>query len=70
VELALSPADPLVHEVLVAALTACGIDAADGAATPRSAWSAAALADGVARDPREDDGYALSPRNTRGATRT
>jgi hypothetical protein len=68
VELALSPADPPGHELL-AALTACGIDPADSVAAPRSAWSAAALAEGVARDPREDDGYALSPRNTRGATR-
>ena len=68
-KLQLSPADSLGHDVLVAALTACGIDAADCAATLRSAWSAAALAEGVARDPREDDGYALSPRKTRGATR-
>ena len=68
-ELALSPADSLGHDVLVAALVASGIDAADGVAPRRSAWSAAALAEGVARDPREDEGYALSSRNTRGATR-
>ena len=63
------PADAAEHEVLAAAMAQCAIDAADGTQPNRSPWSTAALSEGVARDPREDDGYALSPRSTRGATR-
>ena len=65
----LSPADPLTRDLLVAALEEHGLDAADSTSRRRSPWSDAALVEGVARDPRDDDGYALSPRKTRGATR-
>jgi hypothetical protein len=34
-----------------------------------SGWRATALLEAVERDPRGADGYALSPRSTRGATR-
>jgi hypothetical protein len=56
-------------EAVLAALEEAGIAA--GVVPPRreSTWRAAALAEAVERDPREADGYALSPRSTRGATR-
>lgn len=56
-------------EAVLAALDEAGI-ASDLAPTGRdNAWRAAALAEAVDRDPRDVDGYAPSPRSTRGATR-
>lgn len=56
---------PPVDEALAEALTEA-LEAERAAARPStSAWQRAALAEGV----EHDDGYAFSPRSTRGATR-
>jgi hypothetical protein len=70
VELELVPSPgPGEAEAVRAALDQAGI--ADGLvpSARESAWRAAALLEAVERDPRDADGYALSPRSTRGATR-
>jgi hypothetical protein len=70
VELEFVPRPPSGEaEAVLAALAEAGV-AADLVQNGRdSAWRAAALLEAVERDPRGADGYALSPRSTRGATR-
>jgi hypothetical protein len=54
---------------VLAALAEAGIRDGLAPTGQDSAWRAAALLEAVERDPRDVDGYALSPRSTRGATR-
>ncbi len=62
-------ADDRLEEVVVTAVGRAHVDLGDAPPAYRSPWRDAALVEGVERMPRLAEGYTLSPRRTRGATR-
>jgi hypothetical protein len=54
------------HAALIAAIERAGIELDGAPSAYESAWRAAGLAEATGG---EEDGYTLSPRSTRGATR-
>ncbi len=64
---AVPPLDEAGRRAVLAALERAGVRVGITPAAYESAWRAAALVEGV--EVEEGEGYALSPRSTRGATR-